>query len=299
MPDMPEAAMSGTNATIDMPRRRHVALRIFIQNRASLVGAALLLLIIVACWMGPLFYRTGPNAIDTAAFFAPPSARHILGTDELGRDELARLLYGGQISLLIGLAAALAATLLGVSCGVLAGLFGGWVDVVLMRFVDVVFSIPVLFFVLFLATIYQPSAPLLIFVAAIGAWLVPARLMRSETKSIMARPFVEAARGMGARNSRLVRRYLVPNSVGTIVVNLTFQVADAMLLIAALSFLGFGIPAPTASWGSMLTGSQNYIFQNAWWLVLPPGVAILLTVIAVNLVGDGLRDAFEVRLRER
>ncbi|WP_432970766.1 ABC transporter permease [Dactylosporangium sp. CA-233914] len=296
------AAGAEDTARDDEPRKPkgiRATLHTFAQNTTGVAGVLLLLLIAAACWIGPLFYHAEPNAIDPTASLTAPSHDHPLGTDQLGRDVLARLLHGGQVSLLIGLAAAVTATVLGVACGVVAGLYGGWVDSMLMRFVDVMIAIPTMFFVLLLATIFRPSAPLLIIVGAIGAWLVPARLMRAEAQSIMARPYVEAARGMSARNGRLVRRYLVPNSIGTIVVNLTFQVADAMLLIAGLSFLGFGIPAPTASWGSMLSNAQDFIFQGAWWLVYPVGGAILLTVVAVNLVGDALRDAFDVRLRDR
>jgi peptide/nickel transport system permease protein len=279
----------------EFPDRRSMRSSPLRRHLGAVAGGVFLLTIVAFSWLGPLLYSVNPNAVDPAGALQHPHGGHILGTDQLGRDVLARLMHGGQTSLTVGLAAAAVATFLGVSYGVLAGFYGRWIDALLMRFVDVMMAIPVLFFVLLLAAIFRPTLVLLVLVVAIGAWLIPARLIRAETVSIMARQYIEAGRGLGASKFRLITKHVLPNAIGTIAVNLTFQVADAILLVAALSFLGFGIQPPTASWGGMLTDAQSYLFQNAWWLIYPPGGAILLTVVAVNLIGDGLRDALEVR----
>jgi peptide/nickel transport system permease protein len=281
-----------------MSQRKQIILAL-VANRAGVIGAGLLVAIVVFCVLGPIVYTADPDAVDPALALSPPDGGHPLGTDQLGRDVLARLMKGGQVSLLIGLAAGMTATFLGVTWGVIASMSPRFVDAALMRFVDVLMSIPVLFFVLLLAASFRPTAFLLILVAALGSWLIPARLMRAESLSLLSRPYVEAAQGMAATRRRIFGLYLMPNSIGTIVVVLTFQIADAILLIAGLSFLGFGVPPPTASWGSMLSDSQDFIFQNAWWLIYPVGGMIFITVIAVNLIGDALRDSFEIRLQSR
>jgi peptide/nickel transport system permease protein len=173
------------------------------------------------------------------------------------------------------------------------------VDSVMMRAVDALLSIPTLFLLLFLASIFTPSEPLLIVVITSVAWLVPSRLVRAETLSLKTRQFVEAAHAQGAGPLRIIFRHIIPNVFGTVAVNATFQVADAILAVTSLSFLGLGIPPPAANWGSMLSNGVNYVYNGSWWQIWPAGLCIVVVVVAFNFIGDGLRDAFEVRLQRR
>ena len=208
-------------------------------------------------------------------------------------------MYGGQVSLEAGFAAAAIATVIGVLFGAISGFFGGWVDALMMRIVDVLLSVPLLFLVIVLAVIFHPSLTILILVIGLTAWLVPARLVRGETLSLRVREYVLAVRVMGGSSTRIVLRHIIPNTIGTIIVNATFQVADAILLLAALGFIGLGVPAPLTDWGSMLADGVNSALNGYWWQIYPAGVAIVLVVVAFNFVGDALRDAFEVRLQRR
>ena len=208
-------------------------------------------------------------------------------------------MYGGQVSLEVGFAAAAIATVVGVLFGAISGFFGGWVDSLMMRIVDVLLSVPILFLVIVLAVIFHPSLTILILVIGLTAWLVPARLVRGETLSLRVREYVLAVRVMGGGNTRIVVRHIIPNTIGTIIVNATFQVADAILLLAALGFIGLGVPPPLTDWGSMLADGVNAALDGYWWQIYPTGIAIVLVVVAFNFVGDALRDAFEVRLQRR
>jgi peptide/nickel transport system permease protein len=199
----------------------------------------------------------------------------------------------------VGFAAAAIATVVGVLFGAISGFFGGWVDSLMMRIVDVLLSVPILFLVIVLAVIFHPSLTILILVIGLTAWLVPARLVRGETLSLRVREYVLAVRVMGGGNTRIVVRHIIPNTIGTIIVNATFQVADAILLLAALGFIGLGVPPPLTDWGSMLADGVNAALDGYWWQIYPTGIAIVLVVVAFNFVGDALRDAFEVRLQRR
>ncbi len=183
--------------------------------------------------------------------------------------------------------------------GALSGFTGGWLDSVMMRIVDVLIAVPAIFLLIYLSTVFRPTVPLLIIVLSLLAWLGPARLIRGETLSLRTREFVDAARSAGDRRSRIIRRHIIPNTIGTITVNATFQVADAIILLATLSFLGFGLPPPAVSWGGMLSQGTTYLLDGYWWEVYPAGIAVMLTVVAFNLVGDALRDTLDARLRER
>jgi peptide/nickel transport system permease protein len=208
-------------------------------------------------------------------------------------------MVGGQTTLVVGVVVAFLATSFGVLWGAIAGFVGGVVDTVMMRAVDSLLAIPTLFLLLFLASIFTPSELLLIVVIASVAWLVPSRLVRAETLSVKTRQFVEAAQGQGAGPGRVILRHVIPNVFGTMVVNATFQVADATLAVTSLSFLGLGIPPPAANWGGMLSNGVNYVYNGYWWQVWPAGISIVLVVVAFNFIGDGLRDTFEVRLQRR
>lgn len=273
--------------------------RTFTANRLAVLGVGLIVAIALFCFLGPLVYHTDQVYTNLMAANLPPSAAYPLGTDHLGYDELGRLMAGGQSSLEVGLAAAVTASAVGVLWGALAGYVGGVLDTVMMRIVDVVLSIPVLFILLFIATIIPPTLGTMIAIIALFAWLIPARLVRGEVLSLRSREYVQAVTVMGGRGGRIVLRHLIPNAIGVIVVQATFAVADSILIFAVLSYLGFGLSAPAASWGEMLSSGTAYLYDGYWWQIYPPGVAILLIVLAFNFVGDALRDALDVRLRQR
>jgi peptide/nickel transport system permease protein len=276
-----------------------LAFDVFVQNKLAVIGVGLAVFMILFCFVGPLIYQTNQVDSNLLIVLQPPSAHHLLGTDESGFDVLGRLMVGGQTSLEVGLAAAVIATSFGALWGAIAGFFGGWVDAVMMRIVDTVLAIPPLFLLLFLAVAITPSVPMLIIVVALVSWLVPARLIRGETLTLRTREYVQAVTMMGGSGRRVVLRHIIPNAIGTIVVNVTFQVADAILLVAALSYLGLGIPPPATNWGDMLSNGVEYALDGYWWLIYPAGIAIVLTVVAFNFMGDALRDALEVRLQRR
>lgn len=275
------------------------ALATFLENRLAVVGVGVVVLFAVFCFAGPLLYRTDQVHVDLAQAAYGPSAQHPLGTDEVGYDQLGRMMVGGQASLEVGVAAAVLATLFGTLWGAVAGYAGGFVDAVMMRVVDAMLAIPALFLLMFLSAIARPNTWVMIGVIALVAWLVPARLVRGEALTLRTRDYVRSVRLMGGGSWRAVLRHIAPNAIGTVVVNATFQIADAVLLVAALSFLGLGIPPPSATWGDMLSNGINYTYDGYWWLIYPPGLAIVLVVVAFNLVGDALRDSFEVRLQRR
>ncbi len=273
--------------------------RVFVENRMAIVGLGAIVFIVLFSFVGPLFYRT--NQVDTNLIQAnqPPSAAHLLGTDPTGYDVLGRLMVGGQSSLEVGFAAALLASLLGGAWGAISGYIGGWTDSVMMRVVDSLLAIPPLLLLLLLASIIVPSVPVLILVIGFLSWLTSARLVRGESLSLSTREYVLAAKVAGGRAPWLITRHIVPNVLGVIVVQTTFQVANAILLLASLSFLGLGPPPPSANWGQMLNDGLNYTYDGYWWLIYPAGLAIVLTVVAFNLLGDALRDALDVRLQKR
>jgi peptide/nickel transport system permease protein len=225
----------------------------------------------------------------------PPSAAHWLGTDQLGRDNLTRLLYGGQISFSVGLAAALVATAIGTLVGAVAGFYRGWVDVVLMRGVDVLLSIPPLPFILLLSGLVRPSVPVLVLIIGALGWMSTARLVRGEFLSLREREFVEAARALGGRDARLIWYHILPNAMAPLIVAATLAVGHSILVESALSFLGFGVQPPTPSWGNLLNNARQWL-DGAPWLAVPPGAMILVTMLAVNFIGDALRDALDFRL---
>ncbi|MFE9654335.1 ABC transporter permease [Micromonospora sp. NPDC006431] len=273
---------------------------VFCENRLALVGLGLFVLLAGICFLGPLFYHTDQVHTDlTAVHLAPGEQGHPLGTDGVGYDQLGRLMLGGQTSIIVGLAAGILATAVGTLWGAVAGFVGGWADSAMMRVVDAMMSIPSLFLFMLLAAIVTPSVPMLILIIGAFAWLGPARLVRGEALTLRSREYVQAMRAMGGTGGRAVRRHIVPNAIGTVIVNATFQVADAILYVAYLSFLGLGVPPPAANWGGMLSDGLADTYSGHWWLLYPPGIAIILIVLAFNFIGDGLRDAFEVRLRRR
>jgi peptide/nickel transport system permease protein len=276
-----------------------VLVRTLYENKIALAGVAVVLLVTAFCFIGPLLYHTNQTSPNPAILNEAPSARHLLGTDYVGFDVLGRLMVAGQSSIEIALAVAVISTTFGVIWGAISGFWGGVTDAILMRIVDIVLAIPALFIFIYLASVFRPTVILLIIVVSALSWVGPARLIRGETLSLRVREYVDAVRVMGGSSGRVIIRHIVPNTISTIVVNATFQVADAILILATLSFLGFGLPPPAATWGGMLTNGMNYLYDGYWWQIYPAGLIIVITVIAFNLIGDGLRDALEVRLQFR
>ena len=276
-----------------------LALREFADNRLALAAALVIVFFVAFSFLGPVVYHSNTTFANPLAANLPPGGGHPLGTDENGYDELGRMMAGGQTALEIGFLAAALATVVGTLWGAIAGLLGGLIDGAMMRFVDILLSIPYLLIVLVFATKYHSTVLNLSLIIGLFAWLVPARLVRGEVLTLRERDFVHAARVMGAGRSRIVVRHLIPNALSVVIVNITFQVADAILVLAYLGFLGFGLAPPAASWGDMLGNAQQYVDSGYWWLVYPVGACLVLVVLASNVVGDALRDALDVRLRRR
>jgi peptide/nickel transport system permease protein len=273
--------------------------REFARHRLGLLGLGLIAALVAFCSLGPLLHPTDQLHTNIDLTNVGPSGSHLLGTDANGYDVLGRLMVGGRASLEIGFAVAVLATLLGALWGAVAGFTGGALDALMMRVVDTLLALPAIFVLIYLATIVQPTVPLLIGVIALLSWVGPARLIRSETLSLRTREYITATRTMGAGSGRLIARHVLPNTVGTLVVNATFQVADAIILLATLSFLGFGLPPPAATWGGMLYQGTSYLLDGYWWEVYPAGLMIMITVIAFNLFGDALRETVDGRLTRR
>lgn len=280
-------------------REKWLAAKSFVSNPVGVVGSVILLLMALFSFVGPLLYHTNQVSTNLSAVAQHPSGAHLLGTDESGYDVVGRLMVAGQSTLEVGFAAAMIASTLGTAWGSIAGFLGGWVDSVMMRVVDTMLSVPGLLLILVAAVIFVPTTPVIITIIGLVSWLITARLVRGECLSLREREYVAAAVVGGATKPRILLRHLAPNLVDIIVVQTTIEMANAILLLAALSFLGLGPPLPATNWGDMLSSGLTYIYDGYWWLIYPPGIAIVLTVVGLNLVGDAIRDAFDVRLRNR
>jgi peptide/nickel transport system permease protein len=270
----------------------------FFENMLARVGLAFMLLEVGFCFIGPLVYRTNQSQ-STLFINLAPSSQHLLGTDNNGFDVLGRLMQGGRVSLEISFGVAVCSTVLGMLWGAISGFAGGRLDAVMSRVLDVFISIPPLFVFIYLATVYRPTLLLLILVLSGLSWLIPARLVRGETLALRTREYVQAAQIMGGHRSGIMRRHIFHNVIGTILVSATFQVTNAILILATLDFFGFGLPPPTPTWGGMLSNGIDYLYDGYWWQIYPVAALIVLTVVAISFIGDALRDAFEVRLQRR
>ncbi|MFC4034852.1 ABC transporter permease [Streptomyces polygonati] len=269
----------------------------FLRNRRALVGIGMVAVIAAFCFLGPLLYRTDQVTVRLDIEELPPGGAHPLGTDASGYDVLGRLMTGGQSSLELGFAVAVATTVIGTLYGAVAGYAGGIVDAVMMRVIDTLIAIPGLVLLLIMVTMFTPSLWMIVLLLSLLSWLAAARLVRGEVLTLRTREFVQAARMMGGTGRRVVLRHLVPNAAGVIIVSATFTVADSILTLSTLSFLGLGLPPPHADWGTMLSNGLNYLYDGYWWLVYPPAAILVVTVVAFNLIGDAVHDALDVRLR--
>jgi peptide/nickel transport system permease protein len=276
-----------------------LAIREFASNRLAVAGVGILVFFVLFSFVGPFFYHGQFLSSDLSSTNLSPGTGHPLGTDSEGFDVLGELMKGGQASLEVGLLSAIFATLLGAVYGAVSGLAGGIDDSLLMRIVDILMSIPFLFIVLIVAVRYGATVLSLSLMIGFFSWQVPSRLVRGEVLTLRVRDFISAAKTAGSSQWRLIRKHLLPNAFGVIVVTMTFQVANSILAVAALGFLGFGLHYPTVDWGDMLSNGITYMQDGYWWLIYPAGMCIVLVVIACNLVGDAMRDSLDVRLRRR
>jgi peptide/nickel transport system permease protein len=296
---VPDGAVPGADVAPRAGGSTRLVLRTFVENKLAITGAIVIVAIALFCFAGPPLHHTDQLDPNQLATNLPPGGSYPLGTDNNGFDILGRLMVGGQSSLEVGFAVAGISTVVGILYGAVSGFFGKVVDVVMMRVVDVGFAIPVVFLFIFASRVFQPSLALLIWLLGLVSWLVPARLVRGETLALRVREYVQAVRTMGGGSARIIFRHLIPNTIGTIVVTATFQVANAVLILATLQYLGFGLPPTEPTWGSMLSNGITYLQDGYWWQVYPALAMIVLTVVAFNFIGDALQDAFDVRLQQR
>jgi len=265
-------------------------------NRMALAGGIIVVILFVVSLAAPWLAPYDPLAIDLTRILAPPTWQHLCGTDQLGRDVLSRMIWGAGISLKVGFVATGIAVVIGALLGALAGYYGGWWDMVIMRLVDVMLCFPTFFLILAVIAFLEPSIWNIMIIIGATGWMGIARLVRADFMSLKERDFVTAARVLGASDTRIIFRHILPNAMTSILVAATLGVAGAILTESALSFLGIGVQPPTPSWGNILTAGKDNI-DIAWWLSLYPGLAILITVLGYNLLGEGIRDALDPRLR--
>ncbi len=279
---------------------RSDAWRQFRRHRLALGSLVVMILVVTGVIFGPMLISYDPERIDFKAKSQPPTLAHPMGTDELGRDQLVRVLDGGRVSLAVALAAVTVAISVGVAVGAVAGFAGGYVDNLLMRVVDVFYSIPGLFVLILLVTLLGPGFWTIVVALGILRWMGTARLVRASFLSLKEKEFVEAARAIGAQRGRVVVRHILPNALSPIIVSATLGIAGAILTESALSFLGLGFQPPQATWGRMLEEAQRAVVNDGhWWRGFFPGLMIFITVLSVNYIGDGLRDAVDPRRIER
>jgi peptide/nickel transport system permease protein len=268
----------------------------FLKNKMAVAGGLVVIALFAVSLLAPYLAPYEPNEINLNQILAPPSAKHLLGTDQLGRDVLSRMIWGARISMKVGFVATGIAIFIGAILGAIAGYYGRWVDALIMRFVDIMLCFPTFFLILAVIAILEPSIWNIMIIIGLTGWMGVTRLVRADFISLKEREFIRAARAAGAGDLRIIIRHLYPNAMASILVAATLGVAGAILTESALSFLGIGVQPPTPSWGNILTAGKDNI-DIAWWLSLYPGLAILVTVLGYNLLGEAIRDSLDPRLR--
>ncbi|MGZ4162519.1 MAG: oligopeptide ABC transporter permease [Tumebacillaceae bacterium] len=269
----------------------------FSRNKLAVIGLAFIVIIVLAAILAPHIVKYDYSEQNQMDKLKAPSAAHWLGTDDMGRDIFSRMIYGARVSLTVGVVSVLGTMVIGVTVGALAGYYGGWVDNLLMRFVDIMISFPSIFLLIAVVSILEPSMKNIIIVFAVLNWTSAARLVRGEFLSLKSREYVMAARTIGMSNTRIIFLHMLPNAIAPIIVAATLSIGNTILAESALSFLGIGIQPPMPSWGNMLQCAQDIsIMLDAPWYPIVPGLMILLTVVSINFIGDGLRDAFDPRM---
>ena len=276
------------------PGQVRLAWERFRRHRLAMAGLVILGLLVAAAVLADVVTPYDPDLPDVEAIREAPSLSHPMGTDQIGRDQLTRLLHGGRFSLQVGLFATLVSILIGTTVGALAGFYGGNLDNALMRLTDLMFTVPRLLVLLLIGAIFKTTLGLIIVLLGATSWMAVARLVRASFLSLREKEFVEAARAIGVRDARLIVRHILPNALGPVIVAATLGVAGAILVESTLSYLGYGVQPPTPTWGNMLQNAQSEMYA-APWLAIFPGLLIFVTIMAINFVGDGLRDALDPR----
>ncbi len=287
------------STTVIRPEDRHPVLRRFARNRLAVAGLVVILFFYAVAILAPAISRYDYRRIQGGYRDKPPSAEHWLGTDRNGRDVYARLVVGARISLSVGFVAVAIIMTIGTTLGAVSGYLGGWVDMLVMRFTDILLAVPQILLLISAAALFHPGLTTTVLVIGLTSWSGAARLVRGQFLALKSQEFVTAARTIGATPWRIMWRHLFPNALAVIIVEATLWLSYAILLEASLSYLGLGVQIPTPSWGNMLQDGQRELLNGAWWLTLFPGMAIFLVVLSFNLMGDGLRDALDPRLRKR
>jgi len=272
--------------------------RRFKAHKLAMVGLCVIILEVLLVFLLPMIFDIDPYTSDINAFGAAPSAEHILGTDDIGRDIFARLIYGGQVSLFVGLVSTLISVAIGVPLGVIAGYYGGTFETIVMRSADVFMSFPSIILILVLVSVVGPSIFTVTLVIGIMGWTQFARLIYGNVLSVREKDYVESARAIGEKNFRIITKYILPNTFAPVLIALTFSTANAIIMESSLSFLGMGVQPPQASWGNILYDAQSItVLSQKPWLWVPPGIALVLTVLSINFFGDGVRDALDTKMK--
>jgi peptide/nickel transport system permease protein len=258
------------------------------RNKSLFLGYFIIALFSLIAILAEFISPYDPSGLDVNSLLMPPSKAHLFGTDSLGRDILSRMIYGARISISIGLVAVGIATLIGLILGSIAGFYGGFIDTLIMRFLDVMLCFPTFFLILAVAATIGPSVFNIMIIIGLTSWMGSARLVRSEILSLKEREFIQAAKAIGASNKQIIIRHLIPNAIGPVLVNATLSIGAAIMLESGLSFLGLGVQPPTPSWGNILIESKSTL-GVAWWLTCFPGLAILITILGFNLIAEGLK----------
>jgi len=266
----------------------------FCKNKLAVTGLIILLVILLVVLILPFFMPYTEAEIDAVAFNSPPSQAHRLGTDTTGRDVLTRLLYGGRVSLFVGVVSTAISVVIGIPLGLLAAFYRGWIETIIMRATDIFMTIPSTILILFLVSMFGPSIVTVTAVIGVLGWTKFARQIFGTVLAVREKDYIEGGRAIGQRDSVIIRKYILPNAIAPIFISITFRIASAILLESSLSFLGLGVQMPAASWGNMLYNAQSItILKDCPWMWLPPGLALVVTILSINFVGNGLRDALD------
>lgn len=279
-------------------KRKTEFLKKFRKHKLANVGLIIIIIEILMVTFLPIILGLDPYSIDSTGFNQAPCAKHILGTDDIGRDLFARVLYGGRVSLIVGICSTIISIIIGLPLGILAGYYRGIIENIVMRLADIFMSIPAMVLILVIVAVFEPSIITIIVVIGITGWTGVAKLIYGNVLSVRNKEYVEAARAIGTKDREIIMRYVLPNSIAPLWMSVAFRISQAIMTESGLSFLGAGIQSPQASWGNIIYAAQNLVvLTKRWWVWVPAGVLLMITIICINLVGEGIRDALDPKMK--